>query len=747
MNSRLIAVVVLGILFVSVGSGTVAAQDSTLTSPVNGVSDELWTEVTGDGTLALGDLGNAIHEYQDNEEINGVDISLGDLGTLIQYYQSSPSAGGNTSVGENRGTIQSIENEVTSGGDFEVTVETSETATTAIEASSANMNISLSVIDSDSDPTKQPSDTRVEFIDIGGDGGTYSSTLKAPNSTGGETVDVTAYAGGNANEGDNNDTETTEVTILTPPTASFSYSPTAPSTSEKVNFDASGSSDPDGTVVSYDWDFGDGTTASGESVTHSYSSSGEYTVELTVTDDDGGTDTVTRVVSVNEAPTASFEYSPQSPSTSETVNFDASDSSDPDGNIQSYSWSFGDGTTAGGVTESHSYTSSDEYAVTLTVTDDEGAVDTATQTVSVGTTSSNSPPTASFEYTPNSPNVSDTIEFDGSASSDPDGSIQSYEWDFNGDGVTDGTGEKTSHSYSSSGDYTVTLTVTDDEGATDTTTQTVSVNKEETETSPTAEFTYSPNSPAVSEEVTFDASTSSDDGTIQSYLWDFNGDGLTDATGQTASHKFTDSGDYTVELTVTDGQGLSDTVTNTVTVEESGSTVGNISINHPATVTPDGEFSLTLQMPQVATSAVEVVSSNFSVSLSGDGTEANTASEDLVRREFIDVQADGGSYDVTVDIENSSEGDTGSITAYAGGEGNETDHNAKQVSTFSVSESGDSPIDGVSDRLWTEVTGGGELTLGDLGTAIQQYQQNGEINGVSISLGDLGSLIQHYQSD
>jgi PKD repeat protein len=452
------------------------------------------------------------------------------------------------------------------------------------------------------------------------------------------------------------------------------------------------------------------------------------------------------VVSVNEVPTASFEYSPQGPDVSQTINFDASSSSDPDGNIQSYSWSFGDGTTAGGVTESHSYTSSDKYAVTLTVTDDEGAVDTATQTVSVGGTSSNSPPTASFEYAPNSPNVSDTIEFDGSASSDPDGSIQSYEWDFNGDGVTDSTGEKTSHSYSGSGDYTASLTVTDDEGATDTTTQTVSVNKDETETNPVAEFTYSPNSPTVSEEVTFDASTSSDDGTIQSYLWDFNGDGLTDATGQSATHEFTSSGEYTVKLTVTDDQGLSDTVTNTVSVEESESSVGNISISNPATVTPNGEFSMTLEMPEVATSAVEVESPNFSVTLSGDGTDSDTSSEDVVRREFIDVQADGGTYDVMVNIENSSEGDSGEITAYAGGEANETDHDSKRVSTFSVTESGASPVDGVSDRLWTEVTDGGELTLGDLGDAIRQYRDNGRVNDVDISLADLGSLIRYYRS-
>ena len=62
-----------------------------LSSPVDDVSDEIWSAVTGDGTLRLTDLGNAIQTYQDdpgNAEINGVGITLSDLGNLIQYYQS-----------------------------------------------------------------------------------------------------------------------------------------------------------------------------------------------------------------------------------------------------------------------------------------------------------------------------------------------------------------------------------------------------------------------------------------------------------------------------------------------------------------------------------------------------------------------------------------------------------------------------------------------------------------------------------
>jgi len=173
----------------------------------------------------------------------------------------------------------------------------------------------------------------------------------------------------------------------------------------------------------------------------------------------------------NEAPSASFTMSPSSPKTGETVSFDGSGSTDSDGTISSYEWDFGDGSTATGQTTSHSYSSSGDYTVTLTVTDDKGATDTVSKTISVGT--SNAAPSASFTVSPSSPKTGETVNFDGSGSTDSDGTISSYEWDF-GDGST-ATGQTTSHSYGSAGDYTVSLTVTDDAGATDTVSKTISV--------------------------------------------------------------------------------------------------------------------------------------------------------------------------------------------------------------------------------------------------------------------------------
>ncbi|RJS73446.1 PKD domain-containing protein, partial [Methanophagales archaeon] len=87
-----------------------------------------------------------------------------------------------------------------------------------------------------------------------------------------------------------------------PPVASFSYSPQNPVVNETITFNASASTDPDGTIVSYEWDFGDGNTGSGEIVTHAYASKGSYIVKLKVTDDDGATGTETKVIDVSSVP-------------------------------------------------------------------------------------------------------------------------------------------------------------------------------------------------------------------------------------------------------------------------------------------------------------------------------------------------------------------------------------------------------------------------------------------------------------
>jgi len=186
-------------------------------------------------------------------------------------------------------------------------------------------------------------------------------------------------------------------------------------------------------------------------------------------------------VIINAVPVASFTESAETVYTGGVISFDAGDSYDPDGFIASYFWDFGDGATTMGVTASHSYADDGIYTVTLTVTDDDGAVGSTNATKTV----LNRPPVASFTENATTVLIGEVIHFDASTSYDQDGSIISYLWDF-GDG-TNGTGVAVDHSYADNGTYTVTLTITDDDGATDS----INATKYVLNGSPIASFTKS----------------------------------------------------------------------------------------------------------------------------------------------------------------------------------------------------------------------------------------------------------------
>ena len=232
---------------------------------------------------------------------------------------------------------------------------------------------------------------------------------------------------------------------------------------ETITFDASGSYDPDGTIVSYLWDFGDGGTSSEAVVSHSYEDDGEYTVTLRVADNEGLTDNkmVTQVVN-NRQPIANFTVSASTVGKNVEVVFDASSSYDLDGSIVQYTWGFDDGTMASGATVNHTFTESGVYEVTLTVNDDDGATDSASLSVTVTQNVMKFCPVARFMKSAEKVNIYEPVSVDASESYDSDGTIVSYLWDF-GDGNT-ATGVTAAHAYSTVGDYTVTLTVTDNDG-------------------------------------------------------------------------------------------------------------------------------------------------------------------------------------------------------------------------------------------------------------------------------------------
>ncbi|MBO3086541.1 LamG domain-containing protein [Cellulomonas fengjieae] len=225
----------------------------------------------------------------------------------------------------------------------------------------------------------------------------------------------------------------------------------------EVTLDGSASSDPDGDLVDATWDFGDGTTGTGTTTQHTFAAGGTYPVTLSVTDDDGATRSVTHdvVVAPNKAPVAAFT----STVSALTVQVDGTSSSDPDGAVASYAWTFGDAGTATTPTAVHTFDAPGTYPVTLTVTDPQGLQDSVTRSVTVTT---NEAPVAVI-----TPTVADlSINVASAGSADPDGSIVAYLWEF-GDGAT-ATTASAQHTYAAPGTYPVTLTVTDNLGATGT---------------------------------------------------------------------------------------------------------------------------------------------------------------------------------------------------------------------------------------------------------------------------------------
>lgn len=290
------------------------------------------------------------------------------------------------------------------------------------------------------------------------------------------------------------------------PTASF----TSSANDLSVAFDGTGSSDSDGSITSYAWDFGDGVTGSGATPSHTYSADGTYTVSLTVTDDDGATDTATQSITVSaggpppsgcdagfgdpeiqdgesqsvSVPSGGWAYRQicvPADATSITVTIDGPGcgltgcSFDADLHVR-------DGARASAnAYDCRPYASGSDESCTLSVSGEgwfsigidaysgSGTVTLSADHDGAGAPPTNDPPTASFTAS-----CSDlACSFDASGSSDPDGDGLSYAWTF-GDGAT-GNGVAPGHTYAADGTYTVTLTVDDGNGASDQSSQSVTV--------------------------------------------------------------------------------------------------------------------------------------------------------------------------------------------------------------------------------------------------------------------------------
>lgn len=314
--------------------------------------------------------------------------------------------------------------------------------------------------------------------------------------------------------------------------ASFTPTPEKGKAPLEVEFDASLSSDPDGEIIAYEWDFnddGDFTDASGDKVKHTFDQIGKYKVTLRVTDNNQEFATDQKEVDVNEGDEPKpkiaildVEDLKLPLAKDKTYTFDASESYSPVGTITKYEWDFGDGSKPV-LTRmaNHMFEKEGIYEVTLKVFDEKELEGKTVLKVQVGPATSS--PKAVIETTPRelTGTVPFRVSFDGSKSTDPNNDIVDYEWDFDADSTFDDLGKTVSYTYNKAGDYTAVLRITDAAKNQGTSEVKIKVSAQTIQ----ARVSANPTQGEAPLTVAFDASASSyPDGQIVSYKWDF-GDG------------------------------------------------------------------------------------------------------------------------------------------------------------------------------------------------------------------------------
>ncbi|WFO16754.1 PKD domain-containing protein [Cellulophaga baltica 4] len=372
-----------------------------------------------------------------------------------------------------------------------------------------------------------------------------------------------------------------EVTLTITVNAPANQAPTAVATSDiitgeaslAVQFTGDTSTDPDaGDVLTYAWDFGDGTTATTANPSHTFTTAGTYDVTLSVTDD--GTPalsssevaiTITVTAPANQAPTAVVSSDVLTGEASLAVQFTGDTSSDPDtGDVLTYAWNFGDGTTATTANPSHTFTTAGTYDVTLTVTDDGTPAlssSEATITITVIAPANQAPIAVAdlFTVIENSPNNPlDVLDND----SDADGTVLTIiavDAPINGSATIAPGGQSILYT-ATTGNDRFDYTIEDEDGAT--TMATIDINVVPNQ-NPTVDITDRILIPTTDypRTITFNVASSDDtDGTIENYEWNFGdvgstGNIISNINPTATSHTFDDPGTYNVVLTVTDDLG------------------------------------------------------------------------------------------------------------------------------------------------------------------------------------------------
>ncbi len=331
------------------------------------------------------------------------------------------------------------------------------------------------------------------------------------------------------------------IEVFTNPTANFSannVSGCLPLSVAFTDLSVKGS----GTVNSWLWDFGDGSTSTLQNPAHNYTSSGTYTITLKVTDTNGCTNTltITNYINVFGASTAVLAFSPSSLlacSPPQTITFTNTST----GSGLSYSWNFGDGNTSNSTSPSNTYFSSGTYTVTLVSTDANGCHDTLKETLQIINS-----PTVSFSASNTLGCIGMPVQFTDNSTPLAD----SWLWNF-GDGQTSAL-KSPSHAYSSPGTYDISLTINyTGSNCTGTLTKNTYITIQ-----PSAVASFSSDSSACS--VPYSVSFTNTSTGATSYSWDF-GDGSSSAA-PSPTHVYTQFGTYTVKLIALNAAGCNDTL-------------------------------------------------------------------------------------------------------------------------------------------------------------------------------------------
>ncbi|MGB0716295.1 MAG: PKD domain-containing protein, partial [Phycisphaerae bacterium] len=326
-----------------------------------------------------------------------------------------------------------------------------------------------------------------EFDAVAGDDGVGNVTHTYERRTNEDVSQFTTTA--TVSDGVAEAQQTFRITVREPsvssslPTAEFVLNPTRPEVGSEFEADASASFDrPNGFPSEYIWNWGDGTPDSnGVIARHTYAEAGVYTITLTVRDAESpaNEDTKARVVDLIRTGDDGEETGNNRPVAELSVNqiegfagfteftFDASESSDADGDDLAYSWSFGDGTPRDTrQIATHVFDEPGEYRVSLTVRDTSNAADDTFINITVLDNSDNREPVPMIGTGPRSGTAPLTLTFDGQLSFDPDGDQLDYRWEFIRDGVLvdSSMGGVVTQLFDEAGTYSVILEVADGRG-------------------------------------------------------------------------------------------------------------------------------------------------------------------------------------------------------------------------------------------------------------------------------------------